>query len=131
MAYGTGVYGYGVGFTPTSATASPTVTLVSSRRIDLVSGLVVYDDDGNPDGMDDTAQRVVLLARRAALPDIIGPDFEAATEDEIRKALVPVTGGQSPAATINSVSVTSAQNGSRILITYTNNLTGTQTSVTL
>lgn len=131
MGFGTGSYGWGLGFSPPVAADEAPITLVSSQAVDLVTGKALYDADGNEVGMDDTAQRIVLLARTAVQPGIQGPDFAAAIEDGIRKALVPVTGGNPPDATIESIAVVSTPNGNQTTITYTNNLTNTQTSVTL
>lgn len=131
MSFGTGVFGYGLGYSPPAFTEEPPITLVSSQQVDLVAGTLGYDDDGNEIGMDDTGQRIVLLARTAKQPGIQGPDFVAAVEDEIRKALFPVTGGTPPDATITSIAVVPTADGAQTTITYVNNLTNTETSITL
>lgn len=131
LGFGVGAFGWGLGFSPPVFTDEPPVTLVSSQQVDLVTGKLGYDDDGNEVGMDDTAQRIVLLARTAKLPSLRGVDFTAAVEDALRKALVPVTGGTPPDATITSVTVVPTANGVQTTITYTNNLTNTETSITL
>lgn len=131
MSFGTGIFGFGLGYTPPTSDDEAPVTLVSSQEIDLVAGTLSYDDDGNEEGMDDTAQRILLCARTAKLPTIMGEDFEAAVENELRIALQPVTGGTPPDATIVSIEVARHLNGCRPKITYRNNLTDTETSITL
>lgn len=131
LGFGLGPFGWGLGFSPPVSADEAPITLVSSQQVDLVTGTLGYDDDGNEVGMDDTAQRIVLLARTAEMPTIIGPDFEATVENNLRIALLPVTGGTPPDATIVSIDVVQHSNGSRTEITYINNLTNTETSLTL
>ena len=131
MSYGLGPFGFGYGYSPPVPVDEAPIVLVSSQLVDLVTGTLAFDDDGNEVGMDDTGQRIVLLARTAEEPGIIGPDFAAAVEDNIRKALLPVTGGNPPDATVTSIAVTVIPGGSQKTITYVNNLTNTETSVTL
>lgn len=131
MSFGQGPFGFGFGYSPPAFTDEPPITLVSSQKIDLVTGTASFDADGNEIGMDDTGQRIVLLARTVEEPGIIGPDFVATIEDNIRKALLPVTGGTPPDATITAITVVPTDNGAQTTITYVNNLTNTETSVTL
>lgn len=117
----------------------PPIVLHSSRRINLVDGSVLYDADGNPQGMDDTGQRMVLAIRQARLPDLQGISFDEQIQQEIRRVLddAALTSGSPPDATLvrpNSnrpIVVERTPGGCNITVFYRNNLVGTETSITI
>lgn len=114
----------------------PTV-LRSSRKLDLVRGTVVVDSDGNPEGMDDIAQRVVLAVRLSVVPEIQTRAFDEEMQQEIRRqlALAELTTGNAPAIDLvradgqKPVQIFPKPNGFQATISYRNNLAGTETSV--
>lgn len=114
----------------------PTV-LRSSRKVDFVTGTIRIDDDGNPEGMDDVAQRVVLAVRQAVVPELQTRSFDEEMQQEIRRVLVTaeLTTGSAPNILLTRadgqkpVQITQKPNGFQALISYRNNLTGTETSI--
>lgn len=114
----------------------PTV-LHSSRKLDLVRGIVSMDDDGNPEGMDDIAQRVILAVRQAKVPEIQTRSFDEEMQQEIRRVLADaqLTTGSAPSIDLvradgqKPVQIFPKSNGANVSISYRNNLTGTETSV--
>ena len=114
----------------------PTV-LRSSRKLDLVKGTVRIDDDGNPEGMDDIAQRVILAVRQARVPEIQTRSFDEEMQQEIRHVLADaqLTTGSAPSIDLvradgqKPVQIFPKSNGANVSISYRNNLTGTETSV--
>ncbi len=114
----------------------PTV-LNSSRKLDLVRGIVNIDDDGNPEGMDDIAQRVILAVRQAKVPEIQTRSFDEEMQQEIRRVLADaaLTTGSAPSIDLvradgqRAVQVFPKSNGVDISVSYRNNLTGTETSI--
>jgi hypothetical protein len=117
---------------------TPTI-LRSSRKVNLVTGRVELDDDGNFDGMDDIAQRVVLAVRQAVIPELQGVAFDEQMQQEIRRVIAEaeLTTGNAPSITLvrqdgqRPILITAKPNGADISISYLNNLTGTETSVTI
>lgn len=118
------------------AEEGPTV-LRSSRKLDLVRGVVNIDEDGNPEGMDDIAQRVILAVRQARIPEIQTRAFDEEMQQEIRRVLAEaeLTTGSAPSIDLvradgqRAIQVFPKPNGVDISISYRNNLTGTETSV--
>lgn len=113
--------------------------LHSSRQLDLVVGTVVMASDGNFDGMDDVAQRVVLAIRRCVVPEIQSRSFDEQMQQEIRRqlALAELTTGSAPAVELvrsdgqKPVQIFPKPNGFDASISYRNNLVGTETTVTV
>lgn len=111
--------------------------LRSSRRVDLVEGIVENDDEGNPKGMDDIAQRVVLAVRRVVVPELQTRSFDEEMQQEIRRVLTEaeLTTGSAPSIDLvradgqRAVQIATIPNGANISISYRNNLTGTETSI--
>ena len=120
------------------AEEGPTV-LRSSRKIDLVRGIVSIDDDGNSEGMDDIAQRVLLAVRRVRVPELQTRSFDEEMQQEIRRVLTEaeLTIGSNPSIALvradgqRPVQIFPKPNGFQASISYRNNLTGTETSVTV
>ncbi len=114
----------------------PTV-LRSSRKLDLVRGIVNIDDDGNPEGMDDIAQRVILAIRQCVVPELQTRAFDEEMQQDIRRqlALAELTTGSAPTIDLvrsdgqKPVQIFPLLNGFKASISYRNNLTGTETSV--
>lgn len=121
-AYGSGPYAYN----PTTGAIAadlvePTVRNVSSRRINGKTRVVVVDSYGNPQAMDDTAQRVlVLVSEAAALDAIVGDDFESSTENVIREALQPLLAQPRPVISLTNVSVSRDNATSYVEVIYLN-----------
>jgi hypothetical protein len=118
--------GYGPlgGAGPAPATEAHT-TAVSCREIDAVARDYTTDADGNPPGMDGTANRVYLLFSYADVrAKIITAQGIAAREAAIRAALAPLMAGRQPAIADLAVKVNDA-GGDRVrgLVTYKNLLT--------
>lgn len=118
------------------AEEGPTI-LNSSRKLDLVQGTVEMDDDGNSEGMDDIAQRVILAVRQARVPQIRTRAFDEEMQQEIRRVLAEaeLTTGSAPTIDLvradgqRAVQIFPKPNGFDASISYRNNLTGTETSV--
>lgn len=118
------------------ADEGPTV-LRSSRQLDLVRGVVNIDEDGNAEGMDDIAQRVILAVRRCVVPELQTRAFDEEMQQEIRRqlALAELTTGTAPSIDLvrsdgqKPVQIFPKPNGFQASISYRNNLTGTETSV--
>jgi hypothetical protein len=114
----------------------PTI-LRSSRKVDLVSGSYALDVDGNFLGMDDVGQRVLLAVRTAIVPDLQGTSFVEEMQAEVRRVLDPVIGGSNPDASLSNkngtapIVVVPRPGGVDLTIYYRNNLTGSETSVTV
>lgn len=132
-----GLYKFGVPPTP-FAEEGPTV-LHSSRKIDLVQGVVNIDDDGNAEGMDDIAQRVLLAVRQVRVPELQTRSFDEEMQQEIRRVLTEaeLTIGSNPSIDLvrsdgqKPIQIFPKPNGFQASISYRNNLTGTETSVTV
>lgn len=111
--------------------------LRSSRKLDLVQGIVVVDDDGNFDGMDDIGQRVVLAIRQCVVPELQSRAFDEQMQQEIRRvlALAELTTSGSPSIDLvrsdgqKPVQIFPKPNGFNASISYRNNLTGTETTI--
>lgn len=120
------------------ADEGPTV-LRSSRKVDFVRGLVTNDDDGNPEGMDDIAQRIVLAVKRVVVPEIQTRSFDEEMQQEIRRVLTEaeLLSTSNPAIDLvrsdgqRAVQIVPKPNGFQASISYRNNLTGTEMSVTV
>jgi hypothetical protein len=118
------------------ANEGPTV-LNSSRKLDLVLGVVIVDADGNSIGMDDIAQRVILAVRQCRVPELQTVAFDEEMQQEIRNqlALAELTIGSAPTIDLvradgqKPVQIFPKPNGFQASISYRNNLTGTETSV--
>lgn len=117
----------------------PPTVLRSSRKIDLVAGLVEVDSDGNFEGMDDIGQRVVLAVKRARIPDLQGISFDEEMQQEIRRVLDEAGLIARVAPDIDlfrkdagrPIVVEPRAGGSRITVHYRNNVAGSETSVTI
>ena len=131
MSFGTGPYGSsGLGMPTVTTAATQTTTIVSSQAIDGVTKDYLLADDGNPIGMDDTMQRVMLLtAFEVDTPKLVGLDFEATMSAQIRKALLPMTASRPPAIRIDGIDIDSKNGTTQIVVNYTNLLRGTRVSV--
>jgi hypothetical protein len=138
--YGVGPFGlspFGVPAPPWED--EPPTVLHSSRKVDLVRGIVESDNDGNPRGMDDVGQRVVLAVQRAKIPELQGIAFDEEVQQEIRRALAEaeLTTGSPPDIDLfrqNSdrpIEVEPLTGGVNVTVHYRNNLVGTETSVTV
>lgn len=114
----------------------PTI-LNSSRKLNLVTGTVEIDDDGNSEGMDDIAQRVVLAVRQCVVPELQTVAFDEEMQQEIRRqlALAELTTGSAPSIDLvrsdgqKPVQIFPLPNGFQATISFLNRLTGTETSV--
>lgn len=117
----------------------PPIVLHSSRRIDLTDGSIAYDADGNPLGMDDIGQRMVLAVRRAVLPELQGIAFDEEIQQEIRRVLAEAAliSGEPADVTLHRpnstrpIVVERTPNGCNVTIFYRNNIVGTETSIVL
>ena len=107
MGFGTGPFGATpFGTAPVSPAEEPGRVLSSSRNIDGKTKRYTLDDDGNYDGMHDTAQRVLLLlAYECKEPTVIGVDFEGKMRSSIRAALAPLTSGREPSIRLEKIEV--------------------------
>jgi hypothetical protein len=100
---------------------------------------VVVDDDGNAEGMDDIGQRVVLAVKSAIVPELQTRSFDEEMQQEIRRviAAAELTTGNSPSIALvrndgqKPVQIFPKPNGFQASISYLNNLTGTETTVTV
>jgi hypothetical protein len=132
-----GLYPFGIPPDP-FAEEGPTV-LHSSRKIDLIRGTVNIDDDGNAEGMDDIAQRVLLAVRQVRVPELQTRSFDEEMQQEIRRVLAEaeLTIGSNPSIDLvradgqKPVQIFPKPNGFQASISYRNNLTGTETVVTV
>lgn len=136
--FGTVPFGlYPFGLPPDALAVEGPTVLNSSRKLDLVKGTVRIDDDGNSEGMDDIAQRVILAVRQARIPEIQTVAFDEQMQQEIRRVLsdAQLTTGSAPSIDLiradgqRAVQVFPRSNGANFSISYRNNLTGTETSV--
>jgi hypothetical protein len=115
---------------------TPTV-LRSSRKVNLVTGKVEVDDDGNFEGMDDIGQRVVLAVKRAKIPPLQGISFDEEMQQEIRRVLTEasLTTGLPPDIDLyrkdagRTIEVVPKAGGAEITVHYRNNVAGSETSV--
>lgn len=113
------------------------IVLNSSRKLDLVGKTVRIDSDGNSEGMDDIAQRVILAVRQAVVPQIQTRAFDEQMQQEIRRVLreAELTTGSNPTIDLvrqdgqRPVQISPRPNGANISISYRNNLTNTETTI--
>lgn len=134
IGFGLGPFGLSpFGIPPSPFAETPPTVLVSSREVNLVDGGYELDEFGNFAGMDDVGQRIVLGVKTAVLPELQIVGFEEAARAEILRVLDPVIGGSNPDATVRgeNVSVVLKPYGFEITIPYVNNVTGSETSVTI
>lgn len=138
LGFGTTPFGlYPFGIPPEEFEDEGPTVLHSSRKLDLATGTIELDDDGNPEGMDDVAQRVVLAVRQAIVPEIQTRAFDEEMQQEVRRVLAEaeLTTGSAPVIDLvradgqRAVQIFPKSNGVDISISYRNNLTGTETSV--
>jgi hypothetical protein len=132
MGLGSGPFGGTPLGGPSGNAGSDTLAaLHSSRKIDA-HGRYVLDDDGGFEGMDDTAQRVLLAVSFASvdLPKIVTPQASALGEAKIRAALKPLTSGSEPAIKLEVARIERSAPGTvRVVVIFKNLLTGTSSSV--
>jgi hypothetical protein len=102
------------------------IKLVTSRSID-VNGKEAQDSDGNFSSMPDSHQRLLLALQLCEFPPLIGLDYEAAVDAEIRDKAT-VLGSD---ITITSIDVLPYVNGGRITVNFTDNYLNQPSSVTL
>lgn len=108
--------------------------LPSSDKIDFVTMRYVQDaDTGERVGMDDVAQRVILLTcfEIGPMPEFIDQNTDVVLTRRVRDALSPLTTSKPPVIRIEGATLTSTRAGSRdIAVTYTKLASGTrQTAV--
>ncbi len=132
MSYGTGPYG-AAQFGGVIPTTNPegTASLSSSRGYDGITRRYIIAADGGFEPMDDIAQRVLLLiAFGVPAQKIITPQENAGTAAAIRRVLEPLTKGSRPTIRITEL-VVADKGGGRLFrtLSYTNTLTGTQTTI--
>lgn len=134
MSYGTGP----LGFTPLGLPAGGPLTLTrapltSSRKIDGVTKRYVTTAAGGFEGMDDVAQRVLLLLSFADTEiGVITPQTMRAQEQKFRDALAPLTNQRAPTIKILEVSVRNPNMGRLVkTIRYKNLLTNTEQTAPL
>lgn len=127
MAYSTGPYQQFTTLPPQATT-----TLVSSRKIDFARGLLVLDDEGNPEAMSDVGQRVMLKVAMNVKPQpFITEQSIAQTVADIRTALSDMTAAPQPEIRLLEVSGTNDAQGSvRYLVNYLDLTNGKKSSVT-
>lgn len=114
-----------------SSLPSPSLCkLVSSRRIDFVARRYVVDSDGNFEGMDDTAQRVMLAVSFAAPTPprfVTDRDFEA-RKKQIRAALADLE--KEGAITVRDITIAAGAAGvATEQVEFTNHHTGANETV--
>lgn len=132
-----GLFPFGVP-APDWAEEAPTI-LRSSRRVDLVSGTVGVDENGNFEGMDDIGQRVVLAVKRARIPPLQGISFDEEMQQEVRRVLAEaaLTTGTPPDIDLyrkdagRVIEVVARPGGANVTVHYRNNVAGSETSVTI
>ena len=136
--FGVGPFGLSPFGVPAPAySVEPPMVLRSSRKVDLVTGTVETDGDGNFVGMDDVGQRMVLAIQTAKIPDLQGIAFDEEVQQEIRRVLeaAELTTGRAPDVTLfrrNSdrpIVVEPKPGGVNVTVYYRNNLVQTETSV--
>jgi hypothetical protein len=126
QAFGFGPYGV-VGGDPDD----PRTVLSSSRLIDTVTRAYVRDEYGNPEPMDDVAQRVyIALSYADTTLDVITPRGLREQKAKIEQALAGMI-NESPPAIRNVVVTIVGDSKGRTLktVSYQNALTGTKTSL--
>lgn len=125
--YGNGVYGSSpFGLASIAGADEATIVLVTSRDIDT-QGTEEQDSDGNFSETPDTHQRLRLSLALCEFPPLVGLDYEAAVDAEIRDKAT-VLGGD---ITITSVEVVPYVNGGRITVNFIDNYLNQPSSVTL
>jgi len=135
MTFGLGVFGLDpFGIPDTGPPDEAPIVLVSSRAFDFVTRRYTVDDDGNPEGMRDTAQRVSILVSEAVgnPPDLLDADqYESAMEQNIRAALAPLL-AKPPVIELLSVETTRPRPGAVAhRVNFRDLLNGQKASVTL
>jgi hypothetical protein len=120
--FGSGPYAYnGTSGAIAADSAEPTVRNVSSRRIDGKTRAILVDTNGNPQSMDDTAQRVLVLVSQAARLDaVVGADFEMSTQARIRTALAPLLAQPRPYIRLTDVLVSRDRETAYVEVHYFN-----------
>ena len=105
--------------------------LSSSRLIDTVTRVYVQDAYGNPEPMDDVAQRVyIALCYADTTLDVISDRGLREQKAKIEAALSGMTNESPPAIRNVQVSVTGDGKGRTLkTVSYQNALTGTKTSI--
>jgi len=132
--FGTGPYGLGPFGKAVLPPEEPKPKILhSSREINGVTRRYVLDSDGNFEGMDDIAQRVLLLVSYADTEFKFITDRDNETSRQrIEAALSVLTSGKTPAIRIEAIEFTNPSYGLlQKRITYTNLRTNTQQTVEL
>lgn len=118
---------------PGANTTRPTIH--SSREIDFATGRYTFAEDGSCNGMNDVAQRVMMLVARAEYfspAAFIDDRSISAQEQEIRAALRPLWFGPSPLIADLRITVETPGNGTiKRRVEFTNLATTLKESVTL
>ncbi len=125
--YGSGVYGASAfGLASIAGEDEAPIILVTSRMIDT-NGVEVQDSDGNFTSMPDSHQRLKLALALCVFPPLIGLDYEASVDAEIRDK-ASILGDD---ITITSIVVVPYINGGRITVNFTDNYYNQPSSLTL
>lgn len=125
--YGNGSYGSSpFGLAAIAGDAEPPVVLVTSRKI-TTAGIDEQDENGNFPPMPDSHQRLFLALQLCEFPPLIGLDYEASVDAEIRSKAA-VLGSD---ITITSIVIVTHVNGGRITVNFTDNYLNLPSSVTL
>lgn len=125
--FGNGVYGSSpFGLASIAGLPESPIKLVTSRKI-KTNGTEDQDSDGNFSTMPDNHQRLFLALQLCEFPLLIGLDYEAAVDAEIRDKAT-VLGSD---ITITSIDVLSYINGGRVTVNFTDNVLNQPSSVTL
>lgn len=110
-------------------------TLHSSRKIDFAGEDYTVGDEGQYEGMDDVAQRVVLtVAFNVTSPKYIDERSLRETEQDIRSALIAngLMGGPEPEIELQQcTAVRSSAGRVEKIVKFKNLATGSKTSVTV
>jgi len=125
--FGNGVFGTGsFGLASIAGLPEAPIKLVTSRKIET-NGTEERDADGNFTEMPDSHQRLLLSLQLCEFPPLVGLDYEAAVDAEIRDK-ASVLGDD---ITITSIDILPYVNGGRITVNFTDNVLNQPSSVIL
>lgn len=127
MSYGQGPYGSNpFGLAAIANEDEVPIVLVTSRKI-TIDGIDEQDSNGNFLQMPDTHSRLFLALQLCEFPPLIGLDYEASVDAEIRDKATPL----GTDITITSIDIAPVVNGGRFTVNFIDNILNQPSSVTL